>query len=637
MENFTIQSSNTAFDILSSKLYEHPEVSIIRELTANAIDANVANKSNKKVVLHIPTSDEVFLSVRDFGKGMSPEFVKGVYTTYFASTKTGNSDAIGARGLGSKSPFALFDEFKVITTFNNVKYEYRMFKSENGPSYELVSKDDKMKFENGTEIYIEDASKIFNSSYDIQAFVKTTAWKDKVSVNSTLGNFLESATPKLLGKYDDSYVYIGGVRYNTSLRFPRGYILVAGKDDVTTLPSREGLHFDEKTKEWIEKQYTALLEKEKEMIMNFEIEDEYHQYSDEVIENIKKKLNVYSMASIKDEKRWPITSQQQKYFVEGTYAIISTKDLKKPQMKNISKESDKYLNGVCGRAIKKFAAQENVTHVFITHDDNENKIKDYIVKEEKKPVNKSTINKRKAYYKKGDFCNLYVYTFTENDEFKYVWDISDEIYSYKQDDIVRLPYIPTSDTERFAKEIIAKSKAKLFVSIKNSWTPCKSIDKFSTKIMKKVEDAVNFGKANQKKEFDARILKLYESVSSKKDLVFAYTCQQILRKLDLNKISTNNKIIRQLQDKEFEFCNFSIFETSVIEAICSIEINNLCPLICSSYDKESVEYFEFICGKNNIASLEDLIDKVVISTKFMEVEDATYIINRFAEKYSIAA
>lgn len=636
MENFTIQSSNTAFDILSSKLYEHPEVSIIRELTANAIDANVANKSNKKVVLHIPTRDEVFFSVRDFGKGMSPEFVKGVYTTYFASTKAENADAIGARGLGSKSPFARFNEFKVITTFNNVKYEYRMFKTENGPSYELVSKDDKMKFENGTEIYIEDASKLIYSFCDVKEFVKTTAWGDKVSVNSAYGNFLNSVEPALFGKYDDSYVYIGGVRYNTSLRFPRGYILVAGKDDVTTLPSREGLHFDEKTKEWIEKQYTNLLKEEKEKIMNFEIEDEYKQYPDEVVENIKKTLSVYSMASIKDEERRPITSQQQKYLVEGTYAIISTKDLKKPQMKNISKESDKYLNGVCGRAIKNFAAQKNVDHVFITHNDNENMIKDYIVKEDKKPENKNKINKKKSFYKKCDFYNMYVYTFTENDEFKHVWNISDEIYSYKQDDIVRLPNISTSDMERFAKEIIAKSKAKLFVSIKNSWTPCKSIDKFSTKIMKKVEDAVNFGKANKKREFDARILKLYESVSSKKDLVFAYTCQQILRKLDLREISTNNEIIRRLQDKESEFCNFNRFETSVIEAICSIEINNLCPLIRSSYNKESVEYFEFICGKNNIASLEDLINKVVISTKFMEVEDATYIINRFAVKYDVA-
>lgn len=635
MENFTIQSSNTAFDILSSKLYEHPEVSIIRELTANAIDANVANKSNKKVVLHIPTRYEAFLSVRDFGKGMSPEFVKGVYTTYFASTKVGNSDAIGARGLGSKSPFSLFDEFKVITTFNNVKYEYRMFKSENGPSYELVSKDDKMKFENGTEIYIEDASKLLSSAYDIKSFVETTAWEDKVSVNSAYGNFLNEAESKLLGRYDDSYVYIGGVRYNTSLKYPRGYVLVAGKDDVTTLPSREGLHFDEKTKEWISKQYTSLLEKEKEMIMNFEIDDEYNQYSDEVIENIKKKLNVYSMVDIKGEKRWPITSKQQKIIIEGSYAIISTKDLKKPQMRNISKEADKYLNGVCGRAIKNFAAQKNVDHVFITHGDNENMIKDYIVKEEKKPENKNKINKRKAFYKKGDFCNLYIYTFTENEGLKNVWDVSDDIYSYKQDDIALLPNVSSCDMEKFAKEVLAKSKAKLFVKVKNDWMPVKSIDKFSSKIMKKVENAVKFGKENQKREFDAKILKLYESVASKKDLVFAYTCKAILNRLNLDRITTNNETIRQLQEAA-KLGRFSGFEASVIDGICDIEINNLFPLINSSYTKESIEYFEFICEKNNIRSLDDLINKVVVSTKFEKVEDASWLIKNRAERYGIA-
>ena len=155
--------------------------------------------------------------------------------------------------------------------------------------------------------------------------------------------------------------------------------------------------------------------------------------------------------------------------------------------------------------------------------------------------------------------------------------------------------------------------------------------------MKKVENAVNFGRANQKREFDAKILKLYESVASKKDLVFAYTCKELLNKLNLYRIATNNEVIRQLQDNAAEFHRFSTFETSVINDICNIEINNLFPLINASYTKESIEYFEFVCGKNNIGSLDDLINKVVTSTKFEKVEDASWSINRYAERFGIAA
>ena len=125
---FKLKTSSRAFSILSSGLYSNKIRAIVRELSTNAVDSQVAaDTAHIPFEVHLPTGLEPWFSVKDFGTGLSSEEVGSIYTTYFESTKTGSNDYIGALGLGSKSPFSYTENFTVITIKDSVKCIYGAF------------------------------------------------------------------------------------------------------------------------------------------------------------------------------------------------------------------------------------------------------------------------------------------------------------------------------------------------------------------------------------------------------------------------------------------------------------------------------------------------------------------------------
>lgn len=136
---FKIKATAKAFKILSSGLYKDKIGAILRELSANAYDAHTLSGNNDRPFLvHVPNSMEPFLSIRDYGPGLSDEDVLELYTTYFESTKSSSNDYIGALGLGSKSPFSYVKSFTVISRFDGMQRTYDAFIDEDGmPSIAL--------------------------------------------------------------------------------------------------------------------------------------------------------------------------------------------------------------------------------------------------------------------------------------------------------------------------------------------------------------------------------------------------------------------------------------------------------------------------------------------------------------------
>lgn len=162
--SFTIKTNALSFSILSSGLYTDPEMAIVRELSCNAYDAHVAaGNENTPFEIHLPNDLEPFLSIKDWGTGLSDEDIQGLqvpvlvedkngeyieatddsgapiykrtgglYTTYFDSTKTESNDYIGALGLGSKSPFSYSNAFEVISRHKGKKRTYAIFLNEEG-------------------------------------------------------------------------------------------------------------------------------------------------------------------------------------------------------------------------------------------------------------------------------------------------------------------------------------------------------------------------------------------------------------------------------------------------------------------------------------------------------------------------
>ena len=181
---FKIAASAKAFEILSSGLYKDPIGAIVRELPCNAYDAHIAaGKADVPFTIHLPTAMEPYFSVSDDGIGLSDNDIQGtpildakgndtgdriggLYTTYFESTKTDSNDAIGAFGLGCKSPYSYSEMFQVTSRHEGRRRVYTMFLNENRlPAVALMS-DTATDQCNGLEVRVDVKEKDFYTFRD---------------------------------------------------------------------------------------------------------------------------------------------------------------------------------------------------------------------------------------------------------------------------------------------------------------------------------------------------------------------------------------------------------------------------------------------------------------------------------------
>lgn len=137
---FTIAASSKAFEILSSNLYQNKTLAVIREITCNAVDAHtMVGAPISDIKVHLPTYADPVFYVRDRGPGLSHDDVLSLYTTYFRSTKDRDNTQIGGFGLGSKSPFAVADQFTVTSWYAGEKRTYVCYKQDGLPRVNHVS------------------------------------------------------------------------------------------------------------------------------------------------------------------------------------------------------------------------------------------------------------------------------------------------------------------------------------------------------------------------------------------------------------------------------------------------------------------------------------------------------------------
>jgi hypothetical protein len=148
----------SALSTLSERLYQDPISAILREITSNAVDANKDNNATKNVEVMVTSAeDDYFLTVKDYGKGMSESFMWDNYLQYFDSTKRNSNEMIGGFGIGSKSPFAYTDSFYIETKClgEDKKRIYLFYKNEkNIPSLVLQETEEAPFEEEGTTIRI---------------------------------------------------------------------------------------------------------------------------------------------------------------------------------------------------------------------------------------------------------------------------------------------------------------------------------------------------------------------------------------------------------------------------------------------------------------------------------------------------
>jgi hypothetical protein len=119
------ESMRVIVHILRNTLYTDKTLAIIREYSTNANDANMENgNGNRPILVTLPTQLSPELKIRDYGKGLTHDEVKDVYTKVGKSTKRNSNVFVGQLGIGCKSAFSYGDNFVVTSYCNGTKSIY---------------------------------------------------------------------------------------------------------------------------------------------------------------------------------------------------------------------------------------------------------------------------------------------------------------------------------------------------------------------------------------------------------------------------------------------------------------------------------------------------------------------------------
>ena len=132
---FSVSSENVQkfLHIAVRNLYSNPVQAICCELAQNSFDAHVlAGKRLVPFHISIPTAWNPVFSVRDFGAGISPDFMLDGYTKALHSTKDTDGDMSGGFGLGRLASLSLSSTYNVTTYIKGCERNYSIFESENG-------------------------------------------------------------------------------------------------------------------------------------------------------------------------------------------------------------------------------------------------------------------------------------------------------------------------------------------------------------------------------------------------------------------------------------------------------------------------------------------------------------------------
>ena len=160
-------------------LYKDKIGTPVKEVISNGRDANRENgKCDSDLDIELT---KLHFSVRDYGKGMSPQLVEEVVTNFGASTKTGNNLSTGGFGIGFKSPLCRVNQFKVATWIDGIEYNYIVAKNGDNLELNLISQNSSDK-PSGTKVTLPMIDTYNNEEYNkyLLAIKKVIMFWDKL-------------------------------------------------------------------------------------------------------------------------------------------------------------------------------------------------------------------------------------------------------------------------------------------------------------------------------------------------------------------------------------------------------------------------------------------------------------------------
>ena len=122
---FSAKVDGKFFSAVFDKLYSNKINSTYREVWSNAHDAHVdAGIPDRPFKVKLPSTFDLETYCRDYGYGLSPEFMLTRYTVAFDSTKDDDDTAVGGFGIGRLSPLSYSNQYTVVSYYNKREYHY---------------------------------------------------------------------------------------------------------------------------------------------------------------------------------------------------------------------------------------------------------------------------------------------------------------------------------------------------------------------------------------------------------------------------------------------------------------------------------------------------------------------------------
>lgn len=215
--------------------YKNARSAFIRELTSNAWDAHKEANIDKPVQITISKDDSGdFVEVKDFGYGMSKEFIKKTFSQLLKSTKNNTNQFIGGWGIGSKSPLAYQDQFTLTTIHEGLKNEYLIYKEGTGlPKILPIRTDEPTDEHSGTTVKVNLKNEshregyyltITEAEHFVTLCVKELSFFDNVWINSKVRTY--TAEDYNYGKIveGESFVYRSNLQYSSEMHIVLGKV-----------------------------------------------------------------------------------------------------------------------------------------------------------------------------------------------------------------------------------------------------------------------------------------------------------------------------------------------------------------------------------------------------------------------------
>lgn len=117
---------------LRDTIYSNPRASLVKEVLSNSLDVHKQFNVTRPVEITLPGTWSSELIIRDFGSGLSKEFMTTKYTRAGCSTKRDSNLTTGGYGIGRLSPLAYTDIYHVHSYQEGVKYSYQIALHDDG-------------------------------------------------------------------------------------------------------------------------------------------------------------------------------------------------------------------------------------------------------------------------------------------------------------------------------------------------------------------------------------------------------------------------------------------------------------------------------------------------------------------------